>query len=504
MEFRVLASCSLAWLLLSGVSPAAEKSEPVQCLSALAWQREQDFQKPANDEAAFRRGPFDIPDREAARPLPSALNLPVTVAASAQKSEVELRIAAGVRALHAFADGEAECWFRDATRLDPQCASAWLGLAIANEKLPSRALYFLEKAKAAQGRTPREDGWIAAYDEFFQTARSADLLERLERLSAALREFAALRTDDRCAESFSLRYRIIRANIARIPLANAQEIAARYDGWTREDGGEALLFYPVLLWLKFDPARAAQHTQALTEKNGVAAAWRLAAEPALALGDYKQAATCVEMARAKAMDGSSASPAIPPSEKEANVLQYATTLAWCYFHGGHPSKAMSQASELVGLPRKPGFTGLEAVDDDPDGGYLSALRLRAQLWMASGDWEALADDAKAAAANTKEDGLLVRVHQCYWAALAHAALGRGMECRNAKVELGKAADELARTPYLTRHANLVAGYVRGAEAFSSLVQGRISPFMKDIAHVPGFVLAPWMKKAGAGEAAQAL
>ncbi|MEZ0274648.1 MAG: hypothetical protein ACAH88_07070, partial [Roseimicrobium sp.] len=68
MEFRVLASCSLAWLLLSGVSQAAEKSEPVQCLSALAWQREQDFQKPANDEAAFRRGPFDIPDREAARP----------------------------------------------------------------------------------------------------------------------------------------------------------------------------------------------------------------------------------------------------------------------------------------------------------------------------------------------------------------------------------------------------------------------------------------------------
>jgi peroxiredoxin len=144
------------------------------------------------------------------------------------------------------------------------------------------------------------------------------------------------------------------------------------------------------------------------------------------------------------------------------------------------------------------------VDDAPDSGYLGALQLRAQLWMASGNWEALAADVSVAVTDTEEKGLLVRAHQYYWAALASAALGRIEEWKGAQRELGKVADEITRTPYLTRHANLVAGYVRGAEAFGNLVQGRITPFMKDIAHVPGFVLAPWMSKAGATEAARAM
>ncbi|QIF05912.1 redoxin domain-containing protein [Roseimicrobium sp. ORNL1] len=508
MDFSVLASCCLL-LLACVLSPAAlsaaGKSEPVQCLSALAWQREQDYVKPANDEAAFRGGPFALPKREDAKPLPAGLSLPVTASISpstaVDKAEVELRIAAGVRALHAFADGEAECWFRDAARLDPQCAAAWLGLAMANEKLPSRALYFLEKAKVAQAQTPHEGAWMAAYDTFFQTSKSADLLERLEKLSGELQKLAdAEGKEDRCAASFALRYRIIRANIARIPLSDAQEIEERYDAWTREEGGDALVFYPVLLWLKFDAAKAAQHTRALIEKHGGAAAWRLAAEPKLALGNYKEAAACLGAALSKAMEASSAS----SSEKETTILEYATALAWCQFHGGHPSQAVSQASELVGLPRKPGFTGLEAVDDAAESGYLGALQLRAQMWMASGNWVALADDATAAAADAGEKGLLVRAHQYYWAALASAALSRGKEWQSAKADLGKVAEEIARTPYLTRHAEVVSGYVRGAEAFGNLVQGRITPFMKDIAHVPGFVLAPWMSKAGAATAAQAM
>lgn len=514
MDFRVLANCCLllqACVLSPAALSAAGKSEPVQCLSALAWQREQDYVKPANDEAAFRGGPFALPKRDDAKPLPSGLNLPVTISISpasvVDKAEVELRIAAGVRALHAFADGEAECWFRDVARLDPQCAAAWMGLAIANEKLPSRALYFLEKAKAAQARTAREDGWITAYEIFFQTARTADLLERLEKLSVALQKLAVEQQGNRCAESFALRYRIIRANIAKIPLSDAQETAAKYEAWTREEGGDALVFYPVLLWLKFDAARAAQHTRALVEALGVtrggAAAWRLAAEPKLALGNYKEAATCLAAALSKAMEAPSASSA-SSSEKETTMLEYATALAWCHFHGGHPSEAVSQACELAGLPRKPGFTGLEAVDDLPESGYLGALQLRAQMWMASGNWVALADDATAAMADAGEKGLLVRAYQCYWAALASAALDRGSEWQSAKAELAKVAEEITRTPYLTRHAERVSGYVRGAEAFGNLVQGRITPFMKDIAHVPGFVLAPWLSKAGATAAAQAM
>lgn len=504
MDFRVLASCLLAWLLPWGAVMADAKPEAVQCLSALAWQREQEFQKPPNDEAAFRRGPFAYPRREDAKPLPDALNFPVTLSSSVDQAEVELRIAAGVRALHAFADGEAERWFRDAARLDPQCASAWLGLAVANEKLPTRALYFLDKAKAAQARTPREDGWITAYDAFFQTARSADLLERFDKLSAALQKLAEQQEDDRCAESFALRYRIIRANILKIPLSDAPEVAMKYDRWTAEAGGEALLFYPVLLWLKFDSAKAAQHARMLTEKNGTASAWRLAAEPAMALGEYEKAAGYLEMALARAGRASPASAFIPPSETEAEVLSYATTLVWCYFHGGQSSKAEALALELVGLPRKPGITGLEAVDDAPESGYLGALRLRAQLWMANGDWDALADDAQAALATSGQKGLLVRAHRYYWAALASSALGRGEEFQSAKKDLGKVADEITRTPYLTRHAELVSGHVRGAEAFGNLVQGRITPFMKDIAHVPSFVLATWMSKAGASDAARAL
>lgn len=501
MDFRVFASCLLTSLLLWEVSPAVEKSEPVQCLSALAWQREQEFQKPPNDEAAFRRGPFARPLVGEARPLPAAFNLPVTTTVPGGESEVGLRIAAGVRALHAFADAEAERWFRDAARLDAQCAGAWLGLAIANEKLPSRATYFLEKAKTARGRTPREDRWIAAYAAFFQTAKTADLLERLDTLSRMLREAQTDKEHDRCAEIFSLRYRIIRANICRIPLADAQEVATRYDRWTHEEGGEALLFYPVLLWLKFDPAIAAKHARALGEKHGGREAWRLAAEPALALGDYEGAACFLEKALTLSAHGEDKLHLMP--EEEAPRLEHAITLAWCYFHGGQGTKAISLAARWLNFPRKPAFTGLEAVDDAPDGSYLLALKSYAQLCMAVGDWETLARFTSTLPDVSKE-GLLVRAHRHYWASLANTALGRRDNARLERETLGKVSDELARTPYLSRHAEVSSGFVRGAQAFSSLAEGRITPFLKDIAHVPGFVLAPWMSKAGASQAGQAL
>jgi peroxiredoxin len=163
---------------------------------------------------------------------------------------------------------------------------------------------------------------------------------------------------------------------------------------------------------------------------------------------------------------------------------------------------MSLASGLVALPRKPGFTGLEAVDDTPEGGYLLALKFRAELCMAAGAWQQLAE--LGVPPSVGQDSLLVRAHRHYWAALAHAALGRVEEAREQRALLALAAAEVAQTPYLNRYAEMVSGLVRGAEAFSSLTGGRITPFVKDIAHMPGFALAPWMSKAGADGAAQAM
>lgn len=490
-----LAPAVLCWGAGLLVSPAAEPPPAWRCLSAMAWQREQEFQKPANEEQAFRNGPFDLP--VVPDPGPRAAFLPWP--AAGVSAEVKARLVEGVRHLHALDDTAAERCFRDAARLDAKSAAAWLGLAMANEKLPSRALYFLEQGTAAAQGGP-EAAWYDLYRAFFQTVQSRDLSDRLLTLADGIEATQKSGKPLPGALAMALRYRILASHVSGLPVKNVEAADAQLLAWTKKPGGDILLPYTVLLWTKTDPARASTRVETLVQKWPQPAMQRLAADPLLAAGNLRGAMSHLELA-CQAREPYKAVALETPAQIQQRWDRGAA-LAWTLYHAGEGAAALDTAVSLLNQARKPGFTGLEAVDDDPSGIYLEGVKLRAQLMMATGDWAGLA--AWMQEITTQSDGLVQKLHSEYFRMLAAAGSGQREVLVKLRPSLKQTADLVQATPYLNRHGPLAVRMVRGADAFADLCQGRVSPFLKDVVDVPAVVLAPKVAAAGAKDGAIAM
>ncbi|WP_050030891.1 redoxin domain-containing protein [Verrucomicrobium sp. BvORR034] len=490
-----LAPAALCWGAGALVASAAEPPPAWRCLSAMAWQREQEFQKPANEEQAFRNGPFDLP--VIPDPGPRAAFLPWVV--TGVSAEVKARLVEGVRHLHALDDTAAERCFRDAARLDAKCAAAWLGLAIANEKLPSRALYFLDQGATAAEGSP-EAAWYSLYRAFFQTVQPRDLSDRLNTLADGIEATQKTGKPLPGALAMALRYRMLASHVSGLPVKNLEAADAQLLAWTKLPGGDILLPYTVLLWTKTDPARASARVEALVQKWPQPAMQRLAADPLLAAGNLPGAMSHLEAAY-QAKEPYQAVALETPGQIQQKWDRGAA-LAWTLYHSGAAASALDTASSLLGQARKPGFTGLEAVDDDPYGIYLEGVKLRAQLMMATGDWAGLA--AWMQEITTNSDGLVQKLHSQYFGMLAAAGSGQREALVKLRPALKQTADLVQATPYLNRHGPLAIRMVRGADAFADLCQGRVSPFLKDVVDVPAVVLAPKVAAAGAKDGAIAM
>jgi peroxiredoxin len=114
---------------------------------------------------AFNEGP-----RQAARLMPGTgvVSFPVT----SKTPKVQEFVDQGVGQLHGFWYFEAERSFRQAAALDPKCAIAYWGMAMANVNNAKRAKGFIaEAAKQKAGSSPREILWIDALDEYYREAK---------------------------------------------------------------------------------------------------------------------------------------------------------------------------------------------------------------------------------------------------------------------------------------------------------------------------------------------
>ncbi|MCX6837120.1 MAG: hypothetical protein NTX35_04835, partial [Verrucomicrobia bacterium] len=104
---------------------------------------------------AFNEGP-----RQAAVLMPGCGDA-VKFAISTKKPEAQQFFTQGVGQLHGFWYYEAERSFRQVAALDPDCAMAYWGMAMANVNTEKRAKAFTEKAvKLKDKATPREKQWI--------------------------------------------------------------------------------------------------------------------------------------------------------------------------------------------------------------------------------------------------------------------------------------------------------------------------------------------------------
>jgi peroxiredoxin len=132
-----------------------------------AWADEKPLPGHSMNGEAFNEGP-----RQAAVLMPGmgAVEFPVTTANElAQKF-----ITQGVGQLHGFWYFEAERSFRQAAALDPDCAMAYWGMAMANINSPKRAADFMKVAAAKKGATRREQLWISAFADYYAEGGKGD------------------------------------------------------------------------------------------------------------------------------------------------------------------------------------------------------------------------------------------------------------------------------------------------------------------------------------------
>ncbi|MFN0074983.1 MAG: redoxin domain-containing protein [Prosthecobacter sp.] len=134
---------------------------------------------------AFNEGP-----RQAAVLIPGcgdAVKFPI----SSKKTDAQTFFTQGVGQLHGFWYYEAERSFRQVAAIDPDCAMAYWGMAMANVNNEKRARAFIKKAAPLKAKaTPREQKWIAVLETLYREGddkrdkkqRSLDCIKDLETL----------------------------------------------------------------------------------------------------------------------------------------------------------------------------------------------------------------------------------------------------------------------------------------------------------------------------------
>ncbi|RBP47985.1 peroxiredoxin [Roseimicrobium gellanilyticum] len=449
------------------------------------WETGRRFLKPSTDEEAFSQGPF-MKEDVLGTGAPGN-----TVPFTSSNPTVSSLMQMGTLALHTLDSSRAERCFRTAATEDPQCAGAWIGLAIANETQPGRATYFLDKAEAASGKGAVEVSWTTAYRSFFASAESGDLGGRLEALAAAFDSIASAQNQDAATQLFAVRYRILAHHLVDAPLPQSLAMDGQLDTIGNAIGVGQVAPYGVLLWLKRDARRAVPYARSIDLERAGAVGFRLAAAPLEAVGDWRMANQLLSVSLSKL--GNS-----PEDFENARLL------SWALYHQGDADAALKLANDLRQLPRRPHFNPDRQPDVDPGDAFVEARRLRAQLLMAAGRWEELGRTD--ALTDLDEAGCQLAMAQThYWRAIAFAAQGFAQNANNQLDELRQITEKITANSSMDRHRELAESMARGAEAFIELAGGHISAYVGDILDVPAVALAPFFAKAGdPGQAQQLL
>jgi len=173
-------------LLLSPWAAARAENKPVDDKPAVAPAKSEDASTAAPGHSLHGEA-FDEGPRQQARLLGGTGRVHFEV--STDVPGAQALFDQGVGQLHGFWYFEAERSFRQVAALDPQCAMAYWGLAMANINNDKRAKKFIEKAVQFKPTvSPREALWIDGLSAFYNGAekdeknRRRELIRNLERL----------------------------------------------------------------------------------------------------------------------------------------------------------------------------------------------------------------------------------------------------------------------------------------------------------------------------------
>jgi len=292
---------------------------------------------------------FDDGPRRAASLMPGmgTVNFPV----STGKSDTQAFVNQGVAQLHSFFYLEAERSFRQAAKIDPDCAMAYWGMAMANVNTAKRARSLLRDARKRDARiTKREKLYIDALEPLHQESGSEATRKQahLKGLETLVQEFP----DDINA----------RAWLAMVVwqvgnLTSRQVVDLTIDSVLQNESMHpGAHHYRIHLWDGAKPARA-EKSAALYGKTapGIAHAWHMPGHTYTEMKRYADAAYQQE-ASARVDHGYMTRERVMPFE----IHNYAHNNQWLVTslsHVGRARDAVSVARNLVEQPRDPTKNG---------------------------------------------------------------------------------------------------------------------------------------------------
>ncbi len=310
------------------------------------------------------------------------IHFPITT----QSADAQAFFNQGVGQLHGFWYFEAERSFRQVALLDPDCAMARWGLAMANINNPKRAQEFIQQAvKLKDKASPKERAWVdalAAYsvgEKKDNKVRRGELVKALEKISFDF-------PDDIELKAF-LVFHLWDNSMHGLPLASHQAIDALAKEVLAQQPAHPIHHYLIHLWNYEDDRRAlADAAQCGQSAPAIAHMWHMSGHTFTKLKRYADAAWQQE-ASARVDHEHTMRLRLLPEE----IHNYAHNNDWLIedlTFIGRLREAVELARNLVELPRlSPRHTivGKDNVDDEKSGHLMGERRLlqilpRFELW----------------------------------------------------------------------------------------------------------------------------
>ena len=260
----------------------------------------------------------------------------------------------GIGQLHGFFYLEAERSFRQVAALDPFCATAYWGIAMANVNNAKRAKEFIKTAEKYQaGVSPREQQWIAALANFHRDDKKPEKDRRQEyqkALEAIVKNFPA---DVESKALLAVEYWA--GNSKGVPYGDKKKVDALLDPILAANPLHPANHYRIHLW-----DEGARATNALVSASndgasapGIAHMWHMSGHTYSALKRYSDAAWQQE-ASARVDHAYMMGNYVLPDQ----IHNFAHNNEWLIRdlnHIGAMRRAVDLAKNMIELPRHPKF-----------------------------------------------------------------------------------------------------------------------------------------------------
>jgi peroxiredoxin len=321
---------------------------------------------------------FDEGPRQAAVPIEGCgkVSFPITT----KNPDAQKFFNQGVGQLHGFWYFEAERSFRQVATLDPACAMAYWGCAMANVNNAKRATGFIKKAVELKAKaSKREQAWIGALDGFYADEKKEKKTRQLDFIKAT-EDIVSDFPDDLEAKAF-LAWAIWHAKEDSVPMVSRETVDALVRQVFAKEPMHPAHHYIIHLWDDSRPARAVTSAaQCGQAAPGIAHMWHMPGHTfskvnRLDDAEWQQeAATRVDHAYMIRTQ-------ILPDQ----IHNYAHNTEWLIRtlnQIGQPRKALTLAENLVEIPRHPSFNTIDKGGKSAGFGRTRLLEtlLKFELW----------------------------------------------------------------------------------------------------------------------------